>query len=318
MASVTLAESAKLAQDELVAGVIENVITVNRMFDILPFDGIDGNSLAYNRENALGGAGVSGVGTVISTGAVDPISGANNAKDAATFTSVNANLTRIIADAEVDNLIQVTRSGDGNDQRATQVGSKAKKVGRIYQHMLINGSGAGNQFNGLINLVAAGQTRTAAPNGEALSFAILDFLLRTVVDKDGQVDYLTMHGRTLDSYLELLRGLGGAGIGETVTLPSQAEVPAYRGVPILRNDFVPIDQTQGTETAATTVFAGTLDDGSRSHGIAGITAEQAAGIQVREVGEAEDKDESITRVVWYCGLALFSEKGLAAAPGINN
>ena len=46
MASVTLAESAKLAQDELVAGVIENIITVNRMFDVLPFDSIEGNSLA--------------------------------------------------------------------------------------------------------------------------------------------------------------------------------------------------------------------------------------------------------------------------------
>jgi hypothetical protein len=96
------------------------------------------------------------------------------------------------------------------------------------------------------------------------------------------------------------------------------EVPGYRGVPIFRNDYVPIDQTQGTETEATTVFAGTIDDGSRSHGIAGITAEKAAGIQVVEVGESEDKDESITRVRWYCGLALFSEKGLAAAPGVNN
>jgi hypothetical protein len=37
--SVTLAESAKLAQNQLVAGVIETVITVNRMFEVMPFDG---------------------------------------------------------------------------------------------------------------------------------------------------------------------------------------------------------------------------------------------------------------------------------------
>jgi len=49
MASVTLAESAKLAQDELVAGVIENVITVNEMFELLPFDGIDGNVSIHTR-----------------------------------------------------------------------------------------------------------------------------------------------------------------------------------------------------------------------------------------------------------------------------
>ena len=49
MASVTLAESAKLAQNELVAGVIENIITVNRFFDVLPFDSIEGNALACLR-----------------------------------------------------------------------------------------------------------------------------------------------------------------------------------------------------------------------------------------------------------------------------
>ena len=41
MASVTLVESAKLALDDLVAGIIENIITVNHMFEMLPFDGID-------------------------------------------------------------------------------------------------------------------------------------------------------------------------------------------------------------------------------------------------------------------------------------
>jgi hypothetical protein len=68
MASVTLAESAKLALNELVAGVIENVITVNQMFEILPFDGIEGNALAYNRENALGDVQALGIdGTVTAT-----------------------------------------------------------------------------------------------------------------------------------------------------------------------------------------------------------------------------------------------------------
>jgi hypothetical protein len=66
------------------------------------------------------------------------------------------------------------------------------------------------------------------------------------------------------------------------------------------------------------IFAGTLDDGSRSYGIAGLTASNAAGIQVVDVGEAETKDDHIWRVKWYCGLALFSEKGLAMADQITN
>ena len=86
----------------------------------------------------------------------------------------------------------------------------------------------------------------------------------------------------------------------------------------LNNDYIPLNQTKGTGSNQTTIFAGTFDDGSRSHGLAGLTAENASGINVVDVGEAEDKDEHIWRVKWYAGLALFSEKGLSCADGITN
>lgn len=310
MASVTLAESAKLALDDLVAGVIENIITVNRMFDVLPFDAIEGNALKYNRENALGDVIMAGVGTTFS--------GASAGKAAATFTSVTSGLTTIMGDAEVNGLIQATRSGDGNDQTATQIASKAKSAGRKYQDQLINGTGSGNEFTGLISLCASGQKVATGTNGGALSFDFLDQGMDLVTDKDGQVDYITMPARTLRSYKALLRALGGASINEVVMLPSGAEVPAYSGTPIFRNDYIPVDQVKGSGSAQTTIFFGTLDDGSRTHGIAGLTAANASGIQVVPVGEKEDADEYIWRVKWYCGLACFSEKGLAAAEGITN
>lgn len=307
MASVTLAESAKLALNELVAGVIENVITVNRMYEILPFDGISGNALAYNRENVLGDVQVLGVDGTIT------------AKAAATFTNVTSTLTTILGDAEVNGLIQATRSSDGNDQTAVQIASKAKSAGRKYQDMLINGTGSSDEFSGLLLLCAAAQKGTTGANGSNLSFDILDELLDLVVDKDGQVDYLTMHARTIRSYNALLRGLGGASISDVITLPSGAQVPAYRGVPIFRNDYIPTNQTKGSSGAVcTTIFAGTVDDGSRTHGIAGLTAEQNAGLHVVDIGESETKDNHIWRVKWYSGLALFSEKGLALTSGVLN
>ena len=305
MASVTLAESAKLSQDDLVAGVIENDITVNRIFEVLPFEGIEGNALAYNRENVLGDVQVAGVDATIT------------AKAAATFTQVTSTLTTIIGDAEVNGLIEATRSNI-TSQTATQIGSKAKSVGRKYQDMLINGTGAGDQFDGLINLCAAGQTVDTGVDGSALSFAIMDELIDTVTAKDGQVDFFQMNARTIRSFMELLRGLGGASIGDVVTLPSGVQVPAYRGVPIFRNDWIPINQTKGTSTNTTTIFAGCLDDGSRTVGLAGLTASRSAGINVVDVGESETKDNRIWRVKWYSGLALFSEKALACADGITN
>lgn len=310
MASVTLAESAKLAQDQLVAGVIENIITVNRMFDVLPFDGIDGNALKYNRENTLG--------DVVNSAPGDTFTSLSAGKNPATFTSVTSSLTTIMGQAEVNGLIQATRSDDGNDQTAVQIASKAKSAGRQFQDQLINGTGASNEFTGLIQLCASSQKVNTGANGAALSFDILDNLQDLVVDKDGQVDYFTMHARTIRSYKALLRGLGGASVNEVIQLPSGAEVPAYSGIPIFRNDYIPTNQTKGTGSGQTTIFAGTFDDGSRSHGIAGLTATNMSGIQVVDVGEAQDSDDHLWRVKWYCGLAMFSEKGLACADGITN
>ena len=305
MPSVTLAESAKLANDELVAGVIANVITVNQMYELLPFDDIEGNSLAYNRENVLGDVQTATVGDTIT------------AKAAATFTKVNSNLTTIIGDAEVNGLVQATRSGD-TDQEATQSASKAKSAGRSYQTQLITGDGTGNTFSGLLALCDAGQKVATGANGGALSFAFMDELLDLVIDKDGQTDYMIMNARTIRSYKALVRALGGAMADDVYEMPSGNRVIAYSGVPIFRNDYLPINQVKGAGSNQTTILAGTLDDGSRTHGIAGLTAREAAGIVIEDVGIHQSKDERITRVKWYCGLALFSLKGLAAADGITN
>lgn len=319
MASVTLAESAKLAQNLLVAGVIENVITVNQMYEVFPFDGITGNALQYARENAIGGVGLTGVGSVLgSSGDANPLTGGSNeSKNAATFTQVTSGLTTLIGDAEVNGLIQATRSSDGNDQTAVQVASKAKHCGRLYQWLMINGnSGTVNQFDGLLQLCPSGQKTTPATDGTALSLPILDELLDLVTAKDGNVDFIMMHSRERRAYRTLLRALGGAAIMEVVEMPSGAKVMAYGEVPVFKNDYIPITQTYGAATNASSVIAGTFDDGSRSNGVAGLTAEEAAGIVIEDVGTSETKDEKITRVKWYAGMALFSEKGIAVAPGV--
>ena len=306
MPSVTLVESAKLCQDDFLSGVIESIIDVNQVYQLFPMEGIDGNSLAYNRENALGDIQVAGVGDTIT------------AKAAATFTQVTSSLTTILGDAEVNGLVQATRS-KMNDQTAVQIASKAKSAGRQFQNMMINGTGSSNQFPGLLTLCDGGRTiDSTGANGDALAFATLDLIMDTVTDKDGQVDYIIMNSRTVRSYKALLRGLGGNSVDDMYELPSGARVNAYSGVPIFRNDWVPINQTRGATTTATTIFAGTFDDGSRKHGVAGLTAEEAAGVQVEYVGVHQTKDEKIYRVKWYVSMALFNLNGLAMATGITN
>lgn len=304
MASVTLAESAKLAQNQLVAGIIENTITVNQMFEVLPFDGITGNALAYNRENVLGDVQVGTVDTAIT------------AKAAATFTQVTSSLTTIVGDAEVNSLIQATRSSDGTDQTATQIASKAKSTGRKYQDMLINGTGSSNQFTGLLTLCSSGQTITAGANGASLTIELMDELLDSITDKDGVVDWMAAHSGLIRKYRSLLRAFGGTTPQDVYTLPSGDEVIAYRGTPIFRNDWIPTTQTQGTSSVCTTLLAGNWDDGSRTQGIAGLTAEKNAGIELVHVGIAEAADNDIWRIRFHCGLAVFSDKGLAMVKGL--
>ena len=320
MASVTLDESAKLSSDELISGLIETIVTVNPWFEMLPFEGIDGNSLAYNREALLGGVIVAGVGADLSTAQ------GGEAKRAATFTRVNSNLTKILGDAEVDNLIQATRSQE-NDQKGIQIASKAKASARQYQDMLINGTGQGDEFMGLIGLCADSQivmqtgdgTAEGDPsNGGKLSFDMLDELIDLVTDKDSTPDYIMMNARDLRSYRGLLRKLGGTRPDDIFTMPSGREVMAYNGVPIFRNDYIPTNLVTGTSNATSVIFAGTLDDGSLSHGIGGLTAKEAAGISVVEVGQSEFRDEEITRVRWYCGLANYSQLGLAMLTGVQS
>lgn len=306
MPSVTLAESAKLSQDLLITGVIENIISVNPIFEVLPFMEIEGNALGYNRENALGDAQYLGVGGTIT------------AKNPATFTYVTSGLTTLLGDAEVNGLIEATRSNK-QDQRAAQVASKAKSIARQFQDTMINGDGTANTFQGILALTPASQKIATGANGSQLTFDILDQLIDIVKDKDGQVDYLMMPFRTRRAYFNLLRTLGGASVNEVMNLPSGRQVPMYRGVPIFVNDYIPTNQTVGTATGiCTSIIAGTFDDGSGMHGVSGLTAMGNAGIRVENIGAKETADEKITRVKFYCGFANFSQLGVAVAPGITN
>lgn len=299
MATVTLAESAKLSSDQLIGGIIETMVSVNPLYELLPFTEIEGNSLSYTRENVLGDVQFL------------PVGGTITAKNPATFTKHNADLTTIIGDAEVNGLIQATRSNIV-DQTAVQVASKAKSIARQYQSTMILGDGTGNSFQGLMGLVAPSQT---IGNAGTLTFELLDQMLDSVRDKDGEVDYIMSNFAMRRKYLSMLRALGGASINEVITLPSGRQVPMYRGVPWLVNDYIPSNMGAGTNETA--IFAGTFDDGSNKYGISGVTAAGAAGIRIQNVGPKENADETITRVKMYTGFANFNQLGLAAITGLT-
>jgi hypothetical protein len=298
MASLTLVEAAKIEQNPLISGVIESIVTVNPLYQLLPFDQIIGNAIQYTRENAIGGVapiGIGGGSNTVPAGAKTP----------ATFTPVTTALKALIGDAMVDHFIDTTMSVQ-NDQKSVQIASKAKGLGREFQRQMILGDSGTNplEFDGLQLLTPAAQTIDAA--NTVYSLDTVDALISKILAKDGQVDFLMMPDILIRKHFALLRALGGASINDVITLPGGGQIPAYRGIPMLRNDWIPIDGTDATNKP-TDIYAGCLDDGSRKVGLSGLTSQVNSGIFVSDVGEAEASNDTITRLRFYSGMAVFSE-----------
>lgn len=312
MATQTLAEAAKLINNEIVQGVAEDIITTNPVWSAIPWTGYEGQAILVNRENALGDAQHLAVGGTIT------------AKAAATFTQVPFTSVTTIGDAEMNGLVQAQSSGAGVDQLAVEVSSKAKSVGRLLQTGIATGTGVSPQLNSLHTLVDASQY-TGASAGQAISFALLDELLNLVKAKDGQVDWIFMPGRTLRAYKVLVRALGGITEVMPFTMPNGTTrtVSVYEGIPIFQNDYLSVVETANgaalTGGALTSVYAGVWDDGSQKVGVSMIhPIATPAGIVVENIGAAEAKDETIVRVKSYSNFASFNRRGVARLPSINN
>ena len=319
MATITLAEASKLGLDDLVTGVIENIVDVNPIYAMLPFQDISGNAKTYNRENVLGDTQTVG------------IDGTITAKAAASYTKVTSSLTTIIGDAEVNGLLQAQQVG--GDIAAAQISSKAKQVGRHFQHLFLEGdpatglvaptapkfANAASDFEGIRSIISgldAGQTITSAAG---ISYEDLDEMLQAVKSKDGQVDAMCMSPRTMRAYRALLRAQGGA-TAEYVEVAG-VQVLSYSGVPIFRNDYIPTDIDNSAGTGTTTdsyVIAMNFDDGSEKVGVCGLTSALNMGIQVQNVGAAETKDNDIFRVKFYSSMAVYSGLSVAMLEEVSN
>lgn len=310
MASQTLTEAAKLIQDDLVAGVAEDIISINPIYDLLPFMGYTGQAILVNREEALGDAGFYAVDANITS------------KAAATFEQVPFSATKIIGDVEIDGLVQATSASAGVDQAAVEISSKAKKIGRLFQEGMATGDGSSPNMNSLHSLCDSEQY-TAASDGQALSLELLDSLLDLVKAKDGMVDWIMMAPRTMRSYKALLRALGGTPADWVVNLADGRTTIGYEGIPIFKNEYLSIQETANgaalTGGQLTSVWAGCFDDGTGKIGISGIYPEGIpAGIVVEPVGAAENKDMTIYRVKQYANFVNFNRRGLARLTSINN
>lgn len=307
--ALTLAEAAVLSEDSLQRGVIETFVQTSPVLDRLPLMSIEGNAYAYNKESTLPGVAFRSVNEayVESTG---------------TFVQASESLAILGGDADVDRFIVQTR-GNLNDQRAAQTALKVKANSYKFQDTFFNGDVAvdAKSFDGLKKRLTGAQVIDADVNGMGPVTAGHDFFdaLETLMASvAGNVDALYANKAIIAKIMSSGRRIGGAEIvREDLT---GKRVATWNGVPILDPgqtaagvDILPLTETQGTATNASSIYAVKFGGDEGDQAVTGLTN---GGVQVYDLGELQEKPAYRTRIEFYCGLATFGGKAAARLRGV--
>lgn len=312
--AVTLAQAATLSQNELQRGVIETFIIEGAVLDRIPLMEIEGNAFAYNEEGTLPGVEFRAVNAAYS-------------ESTGTVNQKTETLVILGGDADVDTFIQKTRS-NLNDQRAIQTRMKVKAATYKYQDAFINGDTAvdANSFDGLKKRLTGAQVIAAGTNGlpvlgadDNARHAFLDKMDEAIAAVQGNVDAiygnkaiinkiksaarrLTMYDQRIDSFGRM--------------------IASYNGIPLLDigkradgTEIIPQTETQGSSSAATSLYFVKFGNDESDGGVTGLTN---GGVDVRDLGEIDSKPVFRTRIEFFCGLGVFSGRAAARLTGVLN
>lgn len=292
-------EALKLAVEDRQRGVIEEIITDDAMFALMPFTQVADETYSYVREGELAEGAFVAPYEVLE-------------ESASTFVPVDTKIVRFAGQVDIDNFMDEVQSGL-NPQTATQIAMKAKGMGRQFRKQVVQGNKTTNplSFDGLRQLVVADRTLSAGVNGNAVSFSALDELLDTV---PLGADALVMRRGTWRAIKALNRAFGG-NTADMAQLKNFGTVPAYDGVPVIINEFLHDDEVQGTNTATSSIYAVRFNE---ADGVHGLFKGATAGLRMENIGLLQDRDATRYRLKWYAGMALKATHSLARLRGVTS
>lgn len=312
----TLSEYAKLANDLVIEGVYDNILTTSELAPFLQFQSFSGNSYKYNRENALPTSTTYAVGSDWSD--TEP-----------TFTPVTASLKIVGVQSPLDRYVMQTRDNI-QSQEAVLFSRMAKSLGRKIEELVIKGepTATSTEIQGLDNLVR-GDTRMMAmddgavdgpgTNETELTLDRLDNMIDMI--ENGLPDILLMNKTVRRKLTSLCRQSSASGI----MLPSLdqfgRQVFRYNTVPIVISDYITnaeiyADSGSWTGSTATTVFA--LKMGEDKQGYTIIHNGPVLNPDIQNIGIKEKKNENLYRMVVYLEGICYSAKMYAALGGIDS
>jgi hypothetical protein len=291
---LTLAEAAKLTQNELKRGVIEVFARTSPVLQVMPFMNIAGQALVYNQEQTLPGIGFRAIN-------------ANHTPDQGIINQEVESLMVLGGITQVDRAL-VKMQGNVNNIRAIHDAMKAKAAALEFTRAFFKGDhdGTPTEFDGLENRLTGAQVIDYTGSN---FLAAVDELIDAVV---GSPDMLFMN-KECRRYLNSWVRSAGQAI-ETVNGVFGQRLNAYAGIPIGVIEEGPTgDPILGFdegESDTCSIYAVRFGVGEYVSGI------QSGGIEVEDLGLVGVFYQTL--IEWICGMAVFHPRAAARLRYIEN
>ena len=290
--ALTLLEAQKHAKTPQELAVVTE-LAAGQLLSALPFRSIEGNGLFWKREEALPDVGFRNYNGAL-------------AESYAEVSQQSESLKLFGGDIKVDKAIVEL---EGAEAKAYQIQSRVRAMRMAWESLFINGDSnqSPSEFDGLAARIAAGSSQYFANGGGGLDLGALDETIDNVDAQGGK------------KYIVCSKSMRRA-LTRTARANTQIEIARnefgyqqliYAGVPVLELDrdhknVAILDSDPSVQDLYVVSFG-------NDH----LTGIQNGGVNVRELGESFSQPQLITRVEWYCGLALINGRAAARLAGVD-
>lgn len=306
--SLGLLESAKYGSTTLGRGVITTLIQESPILEMLPFTSISGNALKVTVEDTLPAPAFRDVNETYS-------------RTHGTDTERFFGCAILGGEVFIDNFI-VRVQADVVSAKARQYGKFAKAMSRTFDKSFFDGTGTAKDFKGINTLIdeGLGQKKAVATNGNPLTLDLLDETF-DLVRSQSSPDVLLMNRFVRRKMNVLARSTySGISLIDVGTDSFGRQVMVYNGVPIrLVGDdkdgtaILGFDETQGSSSVTSSVYAIAFGVDENVHGILGL----GGSFDVVDFGETEAAPGHLGRVEVYPGVVINNSFSVARLHGIT-
>jgi hypothetical protein len=265
----------------------------------LPFREVQGSGLFWKREENLGDVGF----RAFNDGYDESYAEVRQYSEALKLFGGDIRVDKAIVELE------------GPQARAFQIQAKVRAMRLAFEALFFNGdsNGSGAEFDGLALRLPAAEAGTHSQviansmGAQALDLNKLDETI-DAVDAQGGQKYILCSKSARRHLSAIARASNQIDIMKSEFGGQQL---IYAGLPILEVD---------RDHKNVRILDGTPSDQSIyvvSFGNDHLTGIQNGGPQVRDLGEATDAPELVTRVEWYCAVALINGRSAARLTNVD-